>query len=117
MKLLLDEMWPPAVAEALRQRGHDVVAVVARRDLRSATDETVVEAARAEGRAIVTEDVKGFRTLATAAIHAGRDFPPLILTSNRRWPRANPGVMGRLVEALDALLTANDEIEGEHWLE
>lgn len=116
MKLLLDEMWSPAVAEALRQRGHDVVAVAARRGLRSATDEAVAEAARAEGRAIVTEDVKGFRALATAAGHAGRGFPLLILTGNRRWPRANPGTVGRLVEALDALLTANDAIEGEHWL-
>jgi hypothetical protein len=26
LKLLLDEMWPPAIAEALRERGHDVVA-------------------------------------------------------------------------------------------
>lgn len=32
------------------------------------------------------------------------------------WPRANPGVVGRLVEMLDALLTANDAIEGKHWL-
>lgn len=117
MKLLLDEMWPPVVAEALRQRGHDVVAVAAYRDLRSATDEAVVEAARAEGRAIVTEDVKDFRTLATTAIRAGRDHPPLILTSSKAWPRANPGTIGRLVKALDALLTADEAIEGERWLE
>ena len=27
MKLMLDEMWPPTIAEALRDRGHQVVAV------------------------------------------------------------------------------------------
>ena len=117
MKLLLDEMWSPVVAEALRRRGHDVVAVAARRDLRSATDEAVVEAARAEGRAIVTEDAVDYRSLMAVAVRDGHDFPPLIFTSNRRWSRANQGVVGRLIEALDALLTADEPITGEYWLE
>lgn len=115
MKLLLDEMWSPVVAEALRRRGHDVVAVAARRDLRSASDETVVEAARAEGRVIVTEDVD-YRSLMAVAVRDERDFPPFILTSSRRWPRSNPGAVGRLVEALDALLVADDALDGEYWL-
>ena len=34
----------------------------------------------------------------------------------RCWPCANPGVEGRLIAALDALLTTNDGIEGERWL-
>lgn len=117
MKLLLDEMWPPAVAEALRQRGHDVVAVAARRDLRGASDEAVVEAARTEGRVIVTENVVDYCQLQTAAMHAGRDYPSLILTNNEGWPRANPAMRGRLIKALDDLLTANDAIEVIHWLE
>ena len=116
MKLLLDEMWPHSIAEALRQRGHDVEAVAARPDLRGASDETLFAVGLAEGRVIVTENAKDFRRLATTAIHAGRDHPLLILTGNRRWPRAHPGTLGRLVEALDALLTADDAIEIEHWL-
>lgn len=116
MKLLLDEMLWPEVAEELRRRGHDAEAVATRPDLRGAPDETLFVVGLAEGRAIVTENVRDFRRLATTAIHAGRDHPLLILTGNRRWPRANPGTLGRLVEALDALLTADDEIEGEHWL-
>ena len=116
MKLLLDEMWPHSVAEALRQRGHDAEAVVARLDLRGKSDEAIVEAARAEGRVIVTENAVDYRPLMAVAVRDGRDFPPLILTSNRRWSRANPGVAGRLIAALDALLTANDALEGEHWL-
>ena len=116
MKLLLDEMWPHAVADALCQRGHDVVAVTALPDLRGKSDEEIVEAALAEGRGIVTENAVDYRPLMAVAMSDGRDFPLLILTSNRRWPRANPGTAGRLVAALDALLTADDALEGEHWL-
>lgn len=116
MKLLLDEMWPPSVAEALRRRGHDAEAVAARPDLRGASDEALFAVGLAEGRAIVTENIKDFRTLAATAIRAGRDHPPLILTSGKAWPRADRRMIGRLVEALDALLVANDAIEGEHWL-
>ena len=109
-------MWPHTAADALCQRGHDVVAVTARPDLRGKFDETIVEAALAEGRGIVTENAVDYRPLMAVAMSDGRDFPPLILTSNRRWSRANPGVVGRLIVALDALLVANDAIEGEHWL-
>ncbi len=116
MKLLLDEMWPPAVAEALRRRGHDVVAVAALPDLRGKSDEEIVEVALAEGRVIVTENVVDYRSLMAIAMRDGRDFPPLIFTSNRRWPRAK-GVVGRLIEALDALLTADEPITGEYWPE
>lgn len=116
MKLLLDEMWPHTAAAALRARGHDVVAVTALPELRGKSDEEIVEAALAEGRAIVTENAVDYRPLMAVAGDDGRDFPPLVLTSNQRWSRANPGVVGRLIVALDALLVANDAIEGEYWL-
>ena len=54
MRLLLDEMWPPFAADALRRRGHDVVAVAARGELRAKFDDVVWAAALREGRAIVT---------------------------------------------------------------
>ncbi len=41
MKLLLDEMWSPAIAAALRERGHDVVAVAERSDLRGKPDDVI----------------------------------------------------------------------------
>ena len=117
MKLLLDEMWAPAIAEALRDRGHDVVAVAERHDLRGMPDAAIFEAALAEGRMIVTENVVDYRPLAADAMRAGRPYPALIFTSNRAYPRASRRTAGRLVRALDALLSARDAISGEHWLD
>lgn len=116
MKLLLDEMWPPSVAEALRERGHDVMAVAERPDLRGSPDEAIFEQAVAESWAIVTENVMDYRPLAAAALRAGRPAPALIFTSNRAYPRANRRTAGRLVAALDALLSLEETVEGEHWL-
>lgn len=117
MKLLLDEMWPPAVAAALRARGHDAVAVAERPDLRGQSDEVIFAEALAESRAIVTENVVDYRPLASAALRAGRESPTLIFTSNRTYPRASRRTAGRLVIALDALLTDEDESAAEYWLE
>ncbi|MYD65266.1 MAG: hypothetical protein F4X26_04680 [Chloroflexi bacterium] len=108
-------MWPPAAAEALRARGHDVEAV-AERDLRTASDAEILAAAQAEARVVVTQDVGDFRRLAAAEARAGRVYPPLILTDKRSWPRGTRRATGRLVRALDALLRSDMTIEGEHWL-
>ena len=116
MKLLLDEMWAPAIAEALRDRGHEVVAVAERGDLRGLSDEAIFDAAQAEGRVIVTENVVDYRPLATDAMRAGCPHPGLIFTSNRAYPRASRRTAGRLVAALDALLTSSIAIQHEHWL-
>ena len=116
VKLLLDEMWPPMIAVALRDRGHQVVAVAERPDLRGRPDEEILETAQAGCWVIVTENVVDYRPLAAAAARAGRANPALVFTSNRSFPRANRRTAGRLVTALDALLTTRSEIEGEHWL-
>jgi hypothetical protein len=57
---LIDEMFPPAAAVLLRDKyGHDAVHVVDV-GLRGADDAQVAVAARAAGRAIVTENVADF---------------------------------------------------------
>ena len=116
MKLLLDEMWAPAIAKALRDRGHEVVAVAERGDLRGLPDEAIFKAAQAAGWVIVTENVVDYRPLAADAMRAGRPHPGLIFTSNRAYPRASRRTAGRLVAALDDPLSRRDTIESEHWL-
>jgi hypothetical protein len=57
---LIDEMFPAAAAEILRTKyGHDAVQV-SEVGLRAADDTQVAPAARAEGRAVVTENVADF---------------------------------------------------------
>ena len=106
MRLLLDEMYPPAVAEQLRARGHDVVSVheAGHRRLEGAPDEELFVAALAEGRALVTENVPDFRRLEAAALARGEPHAVLVFTSNRQFPRGAPSTTGRLVEALHRLL-------------
>ena len=50
VKLLLDEMFSPAIAAELRVLGHDVIAVADRPDLRSKSDEEIAEADEASAR-------------------------------------------------------------------
>jgi hypothetical protein len=105
LKLLLDEMYPPVIAEQLRMRGYDVVSVhdAEYRHLESAPDEELFAHAVTEDRALVTENVPDFRRLEADALARGEGVPTLIYTSNRQFPRGEPGTIGRLVEALHAL--------------
>ncbi|MDQ4040625.1 MAG: DUF5615 family PIN-like protein [Actinomycetota bacterium] len=119
MRTLLDEMYPPAIAQELRARGHDVVAVTARAELRALPDEAVFAAAQEEGRAVVTENIGDFSSIADAADGRGRAHNGLILVDPAKYPRGNPRTIGRLVTELDRLL--NDHPRGEptnlrHWL-
>jgi hypothetical protein len=117
VKLLLDEMWPPDVALQLRRRGHDVVAIAERAELRGQPDEQIFSVAQAEGRAIVTENVVDFRPLAARELQRGRSHAGVIFTSNRGFPRHDARVIGRLVTALDELLArVTDSTSLEHWL-
>ena len=114
---MLDEMWPPAIASALRNRDHDVVAVAERPELRGRDDEMIFNEALMQGRVIVTENVVDYRPLAAAASRAARGSPGLIFTSDRAFPRASRRTFGRMVEALDTLLIVGNRIEREHWLQ
>jgi predicted nuclease of predicted toxin-antitoxin system len=117
VKLLLDEMLPDAVAEQLRARGYDVIAVTERTDLRGRSDSTLLNTAQLESRAVVTENIDDFRTLAGAMITSGAHHTGLVLTSSRAFPRGNPRTIGRLVTALERLLETPPEGDSwERWL-
>jgi predicted nuclease of predicted toxin-antitoxin system len=92
-RLLLDEMFSPAIAAALRDLGHDVIAVAERTDMRAISDEEVFTWAASQGRWLLTENVKDFRPILLRALQADTTVTGLLCTSNRSFPRSrkNPG--------------------------
>ena len=120
MRLLLDEHFSPQIARSLRDdHQHDVLAVAGSPGLAGLDDAALLDAARQMGRALVTEDVADFLTIAGHAAVAGHMHSGLILTSSRAFPRSTAAI-GRLVLALDALLAAHpadDALIGQvSWL-
>ena len=116
MKALLDEHLSPHVAVLLRDAGCDVLAVAERDDLVGCSDRSVFEAAAAEGRAVVTNNIKDFRPLAAEWLAKGRVHPGLILlpSARSRTRAAAPA----LAAAVEAVLRAHpDGIAGaERWV-
>ena len=112
MRLLLDEMYAPAVAVELRARGHDAVSLhdAGRTHLVGASDSDVLAAARREDRTLVTENIRDFRPLESALLADGSHHAGLVYTSNRQFPRGDPATTGRLVRSLDALLSTAPEL-------
>jgi predicted nuclease of predicted toxin-antitoxin system len=117
VRLLLDEMFSPAIAAELRGLGHDAIAVADRPDLRSKSDEEIFAWANAEKRWLLTENVKDFRPIMLRALPAGPPGCGLLFTSSRAFPRSrkNPGP---LIRALHAWLTAGPPAPPvtESWL-
>ncbi len=120
MKLLIDEMFPAQIAVVLRERhGVDAVSVRERRDLAGSADGDVFVAAQAEERSVVTENVRDFRPIAREWEAAGRIHHGLVLTSNRRYPRARSGTIGRLIADLARLadeVVSEEPSNEEIWL-
>ena len=105
MRLLLDEQVPAALARALRERGHDVISVQERTDLRGVEDPALFAAAQADRGTLVTDNVRHFRPEADLALAAGHEHYGLIYLTNKGMPRHRIGVFIReAVQRLDTLL-------------
>jgi hypothetical protein len=119
VKLLLDEMLSPAIARELRSRGHDVEPVAGNSDHEALSDPEVLALARAEHRAVVTNNLRDFRPLHYEAITPGGagHFGMIFLPGGYRRTKADTG---RIVAALEAILAQhpgeNDLANGEAWL-
>jgi hypothetical protein len=119
VKLLLDGMLSPAIARELRSHGHDVEAVAGNPDCEALSDPEVLAFARAEHRAIVTNNLRDFRPLHYEAITPGGagHFGMIFMPSSYRRTRADTG---RITAALEAILAQhpgeNDLANGEAWL-
>lgn len=116
MKLLVDEMFPAAVAEQLRDRDHDAVSVHEDVAVAGAPDEVLIDYALRGGRAILTENVQDFRRIEAERLAAGQPVPLLIFTTNRQFPRASRRTIGSLVAALDNFLAQPPRTTGAIFL-
>jgi hypothetical protein len=119
LKLLLDEMYTSAIAEQLRNRGHDPEAVIERTDLRGRSDADLFALAQHEQRAVVTENIDDFSGIADDYDQGGQAHFGLVLVPPGSYPRGNPRTIGRMVTALDRLLGEHPESTPtslRHWL-
>ena len=119
MRLLLDEMFPPSVAEGLRRRGADVTAAQEIPSLRGLPDPQLFVAAQLAQRCLVTENIGDF-VLVESAWRAEHEEPHhgLVLVAPGAFPRHRPRTVGRLVAALEKLVKAGRPAPGlVAWLE
>jgi hypothetical protein len=119
LKLLIDEMYPPAIAEQLRERGGDVEAVTARSELRGLPDADIFAWAQQERRAVVTENIADFSVIADGHDRRGQQHHGLVLVAPAAYPRGDARTIGRMVTGLDRLLGDYPETTPtsvRHWL-
>jgi predicted nuclease of predicted toxin-antitoxin system len=117
VRLLLDEHFSPEIARQLRGHGHDVVAARERTEVRGLTDANLLALATAETRAVVTENVADFVELHRRSVVTRRPHCGIVFTSPRQFPRTRRAI-GRMVRALDALLsahTSSDALADQTW--
>jgi len=119
VKLLLDEMLSPVIARELPKRGYDAEAIAGNPGREAMSDPEVLVLARAERRAIVTNNLRDYRPLHNSAIVPGADghFGMIFIPGSYRRTRADTG---RIIAALEAILAKHpgetDLINGETWL-
>jgi len=119
VRLILDEMFPPSIAEGLRRRGWDVVAAQETPTLRGLPDPQIFVTAQLASRCLVTENISDF-VLVESAWRAEHEEPHhgLILVAPSAFPRHQPRTVGRLVAALEKLVkTGRPEPGLVAWLE
>ena len=102
MRLLLDAHFDPIVAQVLRERGHDVVSVVdLGPDVYQASDAELLTHASAEGRAVVTRNVRDFVFLHAMWTGRERSHAGIVLVHAKTIAE---GDRGAEIRALDDLL-------------
>lgn len=103
MKLLLDEQISGKVAERLRGRGHDVLAVTDEPDLRGMPDPDLFEEAQEQGRALVTYNRPDFEPIVRECARLNRSHRGLVIVHPVRFPSWE---FARIAAALEKLLAA-----------
>ncbi|HEY3630964.1 MAG TPA: DUF5615 family PIN-like protein [Jatrophihabitantaceae bacterium] len=118
MRLALDHHYPIAISEQLQRKGHDAVTAL-ERGWQAEPDESLLTLCLGGQRALVTNNVSDFMTLARQWATMGQQHAGLIFTSDATLPRTH-AMIGRYVRLLDALCRANPcndaLLDRVHWL-
>lgn len=112
MKLLLDEMWTPTIAQQLRGRGHDVAAIkeaeLARR-YGGRPDDEVFASAQDDGFTIVTDNIADYEQARLTWESSGRAHQGLVYALDPPFNRhRGEAVIGQMVKALDRFLLSSE---------
>ncbi len=99
VRLLLDEMISPRVAQQLRRRGHDVESVAERSDLVGASDDDLLTHAAGEERLLVTLNVADFIALDRDWRTQRRDHGGIVIIASGAFPQ-DRSLVGALVTSL-----------------
>ena len=102
MKLLLDEMYPAALALALREKGISAM-TVAELGLAGRPDADVFAAAADGGYAVLTENVSDFARISGDRIASGGHHCGVLIALSSRFSR-RPAGYGAIVAAVAAVV-------------
>lgn len=119
MKLLLDEMLSPEIARQLRADGHDVEAIKGHPEWESLDDADVVDLARSQQRAVVTNNLADFRPLHHEAISPGGNghYGMVFMSGSYRRSAADTGrIVRALAETLVQFPADASLANAETWL-
>ncbi|MGI8612466.1 MAG: DUF5615 family PIN-like protein [Nocardioidaceae bacterium] len=101
-RLLLDEMLGGTIADQLRQRGYDVVAVVEVVSLMSMPDEELLAHAAEQQQVLVTANISDFAAIATHWRARDRVHEGIVYLAYRTFGQ-DRSFIGAMVDALSAL--------------
>lgn len=110
---LLDEHLSPVIAEQLRARSIEAVAVAERADLRTRADPDILESASSEGRVLVTRNIRDFIALDASWAGSGRRHGGILFVATRRFPE-NASLIGNLTKALAAWAESETVLDGTY---
>jgi predicted nuclease of predicted toxin-antitoxin system len=102
VKFLLDEMLPPRLAEELRRRDIDTLAVVDAPGLPGTPDSDILEHAASQGRVLVTENIRDFARLHSEWLAQNRSHPGILFVSTKAYPY-NRARFSRLAKATEQI--------------
>ena len=111
IQLLLDEHIWVGLSEALTQRGYDVIHLNDTGQ-RGIDDEPLLVFATAQGRAVLTYNIRHFVPLVRLWYEAGREHAGVILST-----QLPPGELLRQIERLLATLSADTLKNTVRWLQ